>query len=160
MENVVDLKVARRFWQKVDKQGENECWNWIGAKSGYRYGSFSIHSYTQIKAHRLSWLIHFGDIPKGMLVCHKCDNSLCVNPKHLFLGTTTDNMRDMTRKGRHANMAGEHNPRAKLCNEDIIEIKEKYESGKFKQKELANLYGIVQTGISCIILGKTWKNVK
>lgn len=79
----------------IDEKG---CWNIT--KSGY-YGSFSIQG-QQHMAHRASWIIHHGnsDIPRGMVVCHTCDNPQCVNPEHLFLGTQSDNAKDMFKKGR------------------------------------------------------------
>ena len=103
--------VEERFWEKVDKSGE--CWLWIGFRDRDGYGKMGIGSKADNSArkeysNRLSWQIHFGEIPKGMCVCHKCDNPSCVKPDHLFLGTRKDNTQDMIRKGRsklkqHAN---------------------------------------------------------
>lgn len=75
------------------------CWNWIAGKSDKGYGSFCYNN-KNYPAHRASWTIHYGRIPDGLLVCHKCDNPQCVNPNHLFLGTHRDNARDMVRKDR------------------------------------------------------------
>jgi hypothetical protein len=81
------------FWNKVNKT--SGCWIWTAAnKDGY--GRYSNSGY----AHRISWEMHFGKIPAGMFVCHKCDNPPCVNPDHLFLGTNQDNVNDMRAKGR------------------------------------------------------------
>ncbi len=97
-----------RFWKNVVKQ--ERCWVWIGTRDKHDYGCFSLKldgvrkngrsAWTMIKAHRYSWQIHFGLIPDGKNVLHRCDNPRCVNPHHLFIGTQDDNMKDMATKGR------------------------------------------------------------
>ncbi len=98
-------KFARLY--RVDS--ESGCWLWIGQRSGRRYGAHCIAGRT-VKAHRFSWELHYGPIPSGAYVCHKCDTPLCVNPRHLFVGTQADNMRDMAAKGRAASRPGQNNP--------------------------------------------------
>ena len=88
-----------RFWEKVDKSGD--CWKWI-AHLLKGYGRFRLNNKTW-SAHRVSWTLHYGEIPEGMCVLHRCDNPGCVNPEHLFLGTRTDNMKDRDQKGRGSN---------------------------------------------------------
>ena len=78
---------------------ESGCWEWQGAISDTGYGALTIKGKT-IHAHRYSYQINIGDIPKGMFICHKCDNRKCVNPNHFFLGTNGDNMLDAREKGR------------------------------------------------------------
>ena len=96
--------IEERLWKKVIKT--DSCWIFNGATNGRRYGIiFNKDTKKPVRVHRISWEIHFGSIPIGMYVCHKCDNPLCVNPKHLFLGTQLDNMRDMIAKGRGRKLA-------------------------------------------------------
>lgn len=89
-----------RFWLFVKKDGHPKCcWEWTGARVDDRYGNFVFH-WKSMLAHRISWIISNGDLPDDIYVCHTCDNGLCVNPDHLFLGTQKDNMDDMYSKGR------------------------------------------------------------
>jgi hypothetical protein len=100
--------VSVRFWGKVDIRGEDECWPWLG---GLKHGYGRIQ-YLGVRweAHRLAWTLTYGPIPKGLFVCHHCDNPPCCNPKHLWRGTHADNMADRNAKGRQAHLAGEKNP--------------------------------------------------
>ena len=101
-----------RFWKKVQKYQSDECWIWQGSKTSAGYGQLWVDC-KQVYAHRVSWEIHYEVIPDGMFVCHTCDNPICANPRHLFLGTASDNMRDMVAKGRNHNAkaAWTHCPR-------------------------------------------------
>lgn len=92
----------KRFWDKVDIKGPDDCWEWQRSLNNGGYGRSHFNG-KQIKAHRLSFLLTHHEIPEGMLVLHKCDNPKCVNPDHLFLGTHYDNMQDMKAKGRARN---------------------------------------------------------
>ncbi len=101
--------LEERFWSKVNKTSSPYgCWLWIASLSTTGYGQiYRGRGKGMVFAHRVSWLIHFGDIPEGMSVLHNCpggDNPLCVNPAHLWLGTQADNMHDMWAKGRQGPM--------------------------------------------------------
>lgn len=97
--------IEERFYSKVAPMMDDRgCWEWMGslATGKWRYGKFpkGPHGSGWLQASRVSWEIHNGPIPVGMKVLHKCDNPPCVNPAHLFLGTSSDNTRDMIAKGR------------------------------------------------------------
>lgn len=103
---------ADYFWSRVDKSGE--CWVWTGGTIGGGYGRFSA---AKILAHRHAWALTNGPVPDGLDVLHRCDNPPCVRPDHLFLGTHTENMRDMTSKGRRAAMRGAESPNARQTDD-------------------------------------------
>jgi hypothetical protein len=111
----ISVSLVTRFWLKVDRRGDNECWLWTASTTGNGYGQFSptCHPPKTGYAHRFSYELHYGPIPAGMLVCHTCDNPRCVNPKHLFLGTHQDNATDMKQKGRHWNGSHRYSRMAK-----------------------------------------------
>lgn len=94
---------VKRFLKKTFKT--STCWIWLGNKKPDKYCVYGIITMNRksLRAHRFSWIYFNGSIPEGVCVLHRCDNPLCVNPRHLFLGTRIDNNKDRDKKGRNAN---------------------------------------------------------
>ena len=145
-----------KFWEKINVK--NECWIWAGNQDKYGYGRIGIN-YKRYYAHRLAYELIYGLIPEGMLVCHKCDNPLCINPEHLFLGTNGDNSKDMVNKNRSYHPIGELHPLHKLTNEQVIEIKQLYSTGKYLQTELAKQFNVCSTEICLLVNNKRWNKL-
>ncbi len=104
------LDTLERFYDKVDKGDVDGCWLWKATKVGHmKYGSMRFRGRMQY-AHRVSFIIHLGEIPQKMFVCHACDIPQCVNPRHLFLGTASDNKQDSIAKGRSKGKALSYPP--------------------------------------------------
>jgi DNA-binding XRE family transcriptional regulator len=143
------------FWEKVQKS-ESGCWIWTAAKNPEGYGRIAVRG-KMLLSHRFSYILHFGNIPEGMHVCHRCDTPSCVNPAHLFVGTDADNMRDCSNKGRNAK--GEKIAMAKLRSEDIPVIRRMRIEGK-TQKEIASLFGVNRMQVSRIERGIDWRHIK
>lgn len=152
----IDKGLIDRFWAKVEK-GPG-CWEWTAGKlNGYgRIGLTKARGY--IFAHRLSYQIHFGSIPDNLKVLHKCDNPGCVRPDHLFIGTMGDNNRDRARKGRSRPVKGESHGMSKIANQDVIQIRLLYESGR-TVTSLANEFGISRSQVSGIVHGRYWRHI-
>lgn len=136
---------------KVAKAKVNDCWLWKANKRN-GYGLFSL-SGTTINASRMAWMIANGPIPKGLCVCHTCDNRACVNPRHLWLGTIAENNADKAAKGRSS--WGEKNPNSKLMEEDILDIRQRLTVGE-SQASIARYFKVSNTMISNIRTKKSW----
>lgn len=150
--------IKERFWEKVDKKGDEDCWEWQGARHTLKqkYGEI-WHNGKMKGAHRIAWLLTHGEISNGLYVCHHCDNGLCVNPTHLFLGTQKDNMLDASKKGRIAR--GERAAGSKSNASDVMEIRLAYHLGLANQRELGLRYGLARTTISAIVINRSWKHL-
>jgi hypothetical protein len=142
-----------RFMKLVMPEPNTGCWFWIGG--GTRYGRFWANGKLE-GAHNISYVLHKGEIPKGLQVCHSCDNTQCVNPDHLFLGTFQENMDDKVSKGRQAK--GETAGRAKLKDDDVRVIRQMIAEG-FPQAQIARDYGVDPKQITRIKQKKTWSHV-
>lgn len=147
-------KTLLRFWSKVDVTPG--CWLWTPTRALINgYGMFTVRAGVQRLAHRLSYELHYGEVPpKGMHVRHRCDEPLCVNPDHLLLGTPADNMRDKVMRGRQAR--GESSPMAKLTDADVREIRAAPDG---QGRALARKFGVAFTTVSKIRNGHSWKHV-
>lgn len=150
------MELPPRFWNKVQKT--KTCWNWHGAVNKDGYGRFVFNGNLRLP-HRLIYEAVKGPIPKGVHVCHRCDNPACVRPSHLFLGTNRENQLDAVAKGRRINTLkyGEDNPHAKLTRQQVQKIRRLYKSRVMSYQKLATLFGVGKTTIRKIIIGKTWR---
>lgn len=147
------LPLSEKFFMRVEKT--DSCWNWVGpTRKGY--GSIWVDG-KNVRVHRASWVLKFGEIPSGLLVLHKCDNPSCVNPDHLYIGTQKDNMKDKVDRNRcaHRDNKGEHSGRAVLTNEMILAIR----SDTRMNKDIADSYSVDKSTISDIKRRKSWKHI-
>lgn len=150
------IRLIERYDKYVINNGEF-CWDWKGSKSsGYGVMMFDAKA---MKAHRVSWIINHGKIPKGRFVLHSCDVRDCSNPKHLFLGTCADNAKDMAKKGRTCVRLGTENHASILNESQVGIIKTLLKKGKH-MLILAREYKVSHSAIWAIKKGLTWKWVK
>ena len=173
-----------RFWEHAERGSEDDCWEWQGYRTSKGYGRMQVN-YISLGAHRLSWEIHNGPVPDGLLVCHRCDNPPCVNPEHLFVGTCVDNAQDMLAKGRattgasngahtqpHRRPRGDRNGArthpekwrrgeavngAKLTESSVREIRRL--AGTASTYRLADKFGVSPATVQRTIARKTWRHV-
>lgn len=154
--------LAQRFWANVNRRSADECWEWRGSISDTGYGQIAVRTSVPRSTHRVSWELHFGPIPDGMCVLHRCDNRPCVNPDHLFLGTRADNVADRIAKGRpHGKengrgvTRGSAHHKAKLTEADVARIRQSNAS----VQHLASFYGVSTAAIRHVLTRKSWRHV-
>jgi|ERR1700722_10325618 len=165
-----------RFWGKVNKDGpmptpgkcDGNCWEWrakILQSTGY--GEFSVRNDDGTNgsklAHRMSYELTFGEIPDGMNVCHACDNRKCLRPEHLFAGTQKENVQDAIAKNRWAkekpNQKGEKSHKAKLTEEEVLEIRRLHATGTMGYRKLSAKFGVNTGTIRAILIRQTWRHI-
>lgn len=145
-----------RFWEKVSKT--NGCWLWLGGQSLKGYGQFEVKKpsgrFSPDHAHRVAYQLTYGPLLSGIHVLHRCDNRLCVNPDHLFLGTNGTNMKDRNDKNRQAK--GEKQGASKLSERQVKDIRYLCGLGIYSQKDIAHRFGVTPTNINDIVKRKSW----
>lgn len=140
------------------KPNENGCLEWMGDRYKRGYGRIREggSSHRSLYTHRVAWISANGEIPDGMYVCHKCDNRLCCNPDHLFLGTPADNSADMVAKGRSAR--GESAPGAFLTEADIRRIRQLRSEGLL-YTQISDRTGVDHRYVGAICRRTAWRHV-
>jgi len=162
-----------RFWDKVDVRCEDECWEWKASRHRAGYGGFYLNGKT-VGSHVVSYFLKNGPVPKGKMVLHACDNPPCVNPKHLFAGDNSENMKDMHLKGRSAITyhkgddhwtrkypgmhIGSKNGASLLTESGVKEIKELLKR-RVTHSKIAVIFGVSSSCISMISNGSNWSHV-
>lgn len=150
------ISLEEKFWANVEKPNDQDsCWRWGGhLNKGYGQIHNGIKAW---KAHRASYVINVGPIPDGMCVLHRCDNPECTNPRHLFLGTQLDNLKDMAAKkrGKNGNLKGSDVGNSKLTESDVLEIRQAQDS----QSSLARRFGVGRSTIFRIRKEQAWRHI-
>lgn len=153
--NIVPIeKEIERFLSRVPVGDNYQCWEWTGRRNEDGYGMFDFQN-TGGYAHRYMWKLHNGEIPDGLVVCHKCDNPPCCNPSHLFLGTVQDNISDRDRKGRTAKHRGVDNGRAVLDENGARKIKRLRNLGH-TYKDISAMMEVSVGCVNHILNGRHW----
>ena len=155
------------LWSKVDKRGENECWEWKGYKNDDGYGRTWIND-KGYYAHRVIYSIVYpnsinlnapSSTDETGFLLHTCDNPSCCNPRHLWVGSHWDNMADKVKKGRSADFSGDKGPRCKLTMEQAMQIRKLRKSG-ISAKELAKKFEISLSSMKSLLANKSYIEVK
>lgn len=154
------MKYIDKFWKKVEVRSIEECWNWKGEIRA-RYGYFKPSNEKGYRAHRFAWMATFGKIPPNIFVCHACDNPICVNPNHLWLGTAKDNAQDMIQKGRASKIRafGEKSGKSVLTEEKVKQILDMHRTGKYSHRQLARIMSVSKSAIQSVLYNRTWKHI-
>lgn len=150
-------KFKEHFEARLMRNSETGCLEWTGGKLRAGYGRVRVGEKSHL-AHRVAFALANGPIPSEQCVCHRCDNPSCCNPDHLFLGSQSENVTDMWKKGRAYDRTGSKNSSAKLTEDDVREIRRLKAEGAV-QADLAKRFGVSTVAISLIVLRKKWVHV-
>lgn len=154
----LERDIANRFWAKVDRSGgPDSCWIWTACKDRKGYGMFKIGTRAE-RAHRVVHIRFGGNSADVENICHRCDNPSCVNPAHLFGGTSQDNTLDAFAKGRRTGRVGVTHHKSKLTELQVHAIRSLGRAGK-KQRDIAALYGVSQPNVWAIINRRLWTHL-
>jgi hypothetical protein len=141
----------------IKKNDLTNCWEWLRNTNNKNYGMI-CHKGKMRLAHRVFYEKYKNEIPRGMNVCHSCDNSKCCNPEHLFLGTQADNVHDMENKKRDNKSKGEKHFKAKISKKEVMEVRKKFNEGT-TIREVYHLFNYSYQTIYYICINKTWKHL-
>jgi hypothetical protein len=150
-------KFKARFWSRVTRDTADRCWQWQGSVASGGYGQIALCEHNLL-AHRVAYELHYGAFPRSAWILHRCDNRLCVNPAHLFLGDAQANVDDMVKKGRNAPPKGESHYQSKLNKEQVLSIRARVINGE-SQRELSREFGVDFSTISKVVRRETWKHI-
>lgn len=145
----------KRFWQKVDRSGD--CWEWNGGKGSSGHGRFKLNS-RLYSPHRISFELFNGNIANDLMVCHRCNNPGCVNPRHLYAGTRSQNTQDTISAGTWNKPQGRQFKPTKLDAGQVTDIRIALRNGA-TVKGLARKYNVSPRSIQLIRDRRTWKQV-
>lgn len=145
----------KRFWSKVKKKSPDDCWEWVGSRQE-GYGVMLVLGFN-FRAHRISYFFKHRNIPENLCVCHRCDNPSCVNPAHLFLGTSSENRKDCVLKTRHARGEGQH--KHKLTEKEVSEIRSLHSLSGLSYDKLAIRFKVSKQTIYRVVNAFSWKHV-
>ena len=157
------MTLSERFWSKVLRDADTDCWVWKASrhkKTGYGKFSRGPKHAGWVEAHRMAYVLVFGQIPDGLQVLHRCDNRICCNPAHLFLGTAVDNINDKVSKGRHRwkTHYGSAVGTAVLTEAQVRDIRQDFQSG-VTRSVLARAHSVSWTQINKIVSGQYWRHI-